>query len=424
MTTSAAASSSTRTALRGKVLTPTQAGPLRYLADGLVVVDERGKIASVSPWSEGRPRLPVLDVRPAVITPGFIDAHVHFPQTRIIGSASGPLLRWLESSVFPEEAKFRDVAYASAVAREFVHRLRSAGTTTAVAFSSSSPLATQTLFEALDESGLRAVAGLTLMDQACPEALRLARAEAIEACEALVARWHGHDDGRLAFAVTPRFALSCSPEMLRAAGDLARRHRLRVQTHVSENAREGEETLAAHPYASSYLDVYDQAGLLGEQTILAHSIHLSPREWDRLAEAKGSVAHCPDSNFFLGSGRMRLSDARDRGIRVALGSDVAAGRSFDMRRAIASAYDNALCASVETSPAELFAAATLGGARALGLETVTGSLETGRSADLVTIDLPDYVEGEDAVLAQVAFGSDVAPVSRVYVRGRLVHRAD
>jgi guanine deaminase len=405
------------------VLTPTSEGPLRYLDDGVVLIDERGHIENVAPYVAEPVPYPVLDVRPAVIVPGFVDAHVHFPQTRIIGSASGPLLRWLESSVFPEEARFRDDAYARLVAREFVGRMLAVGTTTAVAFSSSSPAATEILFEELDRTGIRAVAGLTLMDQACPEDLRLERGAAIAACEELIDRWNGADEGRLRFAITPRFALSCSKALMEDAGKLAERHRLMVQTHVAENPHEGVATLKAHPYGSDYLGVYDAVGLLGARTMLAHAIHLSEREWDRLAERGGSIVHCPDSNFFLGSGRMRLDEPRERGIRIALGSDVAAGRSFDMRRAMASAYDNALCAGNATAPDELFAMATLGAARSIGLGAMVGSLEAGKEADLVTIDLPDYVEGHEDVLAQVAFGSEHARVRRVFVRGTLVHQA-
>jgi guanine deaminase len=417
--------------LRGKILTPrtgsgSRAPSIDYLDDGVVTVGADGRITDVRAWSaraSGSTSVPVLDLRPAVLVPGFVDAHVHFPQTRIIGSATGPLLRWLEATVFPEEARFRDEAYARAVAREFIGRMLAVGTTTALCFSSSSPSATDVLFDELDRSGMRAVAGLTLMDQSCPDAVRVPREIAIPACEALASKWHGHDAGRLGFAVTPRFALSCSRALMEDAARVANDRGLLVQTHVAENEREGEETLAAHPWASSYLDVYDRTGLLSDRTVLAHAIHLSHAEWDTLAARGGRVAHCPDSNFFLGSGRMPLDEPRRRAISVGLGSDVAAGRSFDMRRAIAYAYDNALCAGVETTPEELFAMATLGGAAVLHEADVIGSLEPGKDADLAVIDLPDYATSRAEVLALVAFGSEGARVSRVFVRGRSVFSA-
>jgi guanine deaminase len=405
-------------AIRGAWLTPLAAGGTAFEPDGLVVADRDGTIRYAGAMRGYRHDGPVLDVRPNLIVPGFVDVHTHFPQTRIIGCATGPLLDWLEESVFPEEARFRRRPYAREVAAEFVERLTLAGTTTVAAFSSSSPAATDVAFEAFAEAGLRAVLGLTWMEERCPEALRIGTAEALAASRKLVRKWHEHDGGRLRFAVTPRFALSCSREMLQAAGDLAREHDLIVQTHIAENDREGEATLAAHPYASSYLDVYDRAGLLGPRTVLAHAIHLDRRDWSRIADAGAKVAHCPDSNFFLGSGRMRLAPPRRLGIGVGLGSDVAAGRSFSIRRAMASAYDNALVAGAKVEPAELLRLATLGGAETLGCERVTGSLEPGKDADLVVVPLRRPTKTLDAALAALIFDTDDVRVAASFVRGR------
>ena len=431
-----------RRAFRGKLLTPlgseersaskaprdpgspSSAEPLLYLPDGLLIVDDAGLIAAVEPYEQvagGKPSsvgsAPVLDLHPCVLLPGFIDTHIHFPQTRIIGSATGPLLRWLEATVFPEEARFRDEAYAQTVAREFTSRLLAAGTTTAGIFSSSSPRATDLMFEELARAGIRAIAGLTLMDQACPEALRVERSEALGACEDLIARWHGAQRGRLSFAITPRFALSCSRELMEGAARLAADHGLFIQTHISENTHEGEETLRVHPYGGDYLGVYEATGLLTSRTLLAHAVHLSPSEWDRVAQRGARIAHCPDSNFFLGSGRMPLREARARGIEVGLGSDVAGGRTFDMRRIMASAYDNALCLGDALAPQELLTMATLGGARALGLERVTGSLEIGKQADFIAVELPDGIEGETEVLGHLAFASESRRMRRIFVQG-------
>lgn len=409
-------------AYRGRLLTPIAGEPApRYLDDALLIVAEGGRIELVGPFSPNAFQGPVLDLRPAVLLPGFIDAHLHFPQTRIIGSASGPLLDWLERSVFPEEARFVDGEYAAIVAGEFSRRLLAAGTTTCAAFSSSSPQATDILFERLRRVGLRAIAGLTLMDQACPEALRLGVEDAIPAARDLVQKWHGAAAGLLHVAVTPRFALSCSRPLLQAAAQLAADHRLLIQSHVSENPSEGEATLQAHPYAADYLDVYDQVGLLTDRTVLAHAIHLSPREWDRLAEAGARVVHCPDSNFFLGSGRMPLGEARARGVPLGLGSDVGAGRSFDMRRAMSSAFDSALSTGTRLAPDDLLRAATLGAAEALGLAASIGSLEPGKEADFIVMALPDHVRTEAEVIAQITFASDTATVQRAYVRGAQVH---
>lgn len=410
-------------AYRGRVLSPRDAGgELLRIDDGLLVVAE-GRFASVAPYAPGAFGGPILDLRPALILPGFVDTHVHYPQTRVIGSATGPLLDWLERTAFPEEARLRDEPYARAVARELTRALLRVGTTTSAIFSSSSELATHVLFEALDAAGLRAQAGLTLMDQSCPEAIRVGAGEALAACERLIARWHGHDRGRLSFAVTPRFALSCSRPLLEAGARLASARGLLVQTHLSENPMEGEGVRTAHPHGSDYLHVYEDAGLLTRRTLFAHAIHLSASEWDRIAAADASIAHCPDSNAFLGSGRMQIAEARRRSVRVGLGSDVAGGRSFDIRRAMAHAYDNALALGSPEGPEAWFTAATLDGARALGLGEVTGSLEPGKDADFIAIRLPAYVEERwEQALGHLAF-SDAGSVERVFVRGRALYAA-
>ncbi len=413
-----------KVAYRSTFLSPISGrAELSYLNDGVMIVGEDGHIESLEPYATTSFTGVVHDLSGSLIVPGFVDSHLHFPQTRIIGSASGPLLEWLDLTVFPEEARFADALYARDVAEELIDHCVASGTTTAAMFSSSSPVATGVLLEALLGHGLRAVVGLTLMDQSCPDDLRLDAKSAMAASRDLIARFHEADDGRLRFAVTPRFALSCSRELMESAAALANEHSLLVQTHVAENGREEVETRKAHPWATDYLDVYEKVGLLGPRTVLAHAIHLSDSEWDRVAASGAKVAHCPDSNFFLGSGRMQLEKARRRGISVGLGSDVAAGRSFEMRRAIAHAYDNALIVGEPRSPEELFTLATLGGAATLGIDHLVGSLEPGKDADFAVLARPRWASDEASSLRVATFASDVAPVERTYVRGRLVHRA-
>lgn len=411
-------------AYRGSVLTPSTNGGLVHVPDALVVVGTDGRIESVRATADGPFPGFVHDLSGSLLVPAFVDAHLHVPQTRVIGSATGPLLDWLSSTVFPEEARFRDRAYADEVADEFVGRCLAVGTGTIAAFSSSSATATSAAFDALLTRGLRGVVGLTLMDTNCPEALAVPADQAMAEARELCDRYHGADDGRVAFAVTPRFAISCTEALMRSAGELARERDLVVQTHVAENDKEGAETLALFPWAKDYLDVYDKVGLLGRRTLLAHSIHLSESEWDRVAERGASVVHCPDSNFFLGSGRMRLGEALRRGVRVALGSDVAAGRTFDMRRAIGHAYDNALAIGEPRTLDELFRAATLGGAEVLGWGDKIGSLEPGKEADFAVLALPRWFDrtSRKEALRAACFGSEFAPVRRTYVRGRLVYR--
>lgn len=410
-------------AFRGRILTPVPAPgalvpPLRFEEDGVIVTGDDGRILAVEPFSPAAPR-PVLDLHPHVLVPGFTDAHVHFPQTRAIGCAVGPLLDWLDSTIFPEEQRFSAEAYAREVAGEFYGRMLSFGTTCAGIYATSSPVATRVAFEAAARAGMLAQIGLVLMDRGAPDGLLVPRARALADLAELLAERRGDDRVRL--AVTPRFALSCSPELLAGAAAFADRHGLLMQTHLSENPSECEATLAAFPGARDYLGVYESFGLAGDRALFAHAIHLSESEWERLAAGGSRLAHCPDSNAFLGSGRMRLREALRRGIRTGLGSDVAAGRTFDMRRIAASAYDTALAERAPVSPEELFALATWGGADVLGFGDQAGALTPGRRADFAVIDVPAYARVRDDVLRHVLFASDATPVVRTYLAGR---RAD
>ena len=411
--------------LRGRLLCPLpEQARVVLVPDGLVEIDAQGTIAAVGP-------APADCDEPesfpgAVLLPGFVDTHVHFPQTRILGSASGPLLPWLERSVFPEEARFAEARYAAAVAWEFCEQLVRQGTTCAAIYSSSHPIAAELLFTELERRGLRALAGLTLMDRGAPDAVLLAAGPALEACTQLVERWHGRDRGRLQFCVTPRFALSCTPELLRGAAALAERHGLPVQTHLAENHDEIAATAATFPGSRDYLGVYEDHGLCGPRSLFAHCVHLSEGTWDRMAARGAAVAHCPDSNFFLGSGCMDLLAPVRRGVRVGLGTDVGAGRSFSLRQVMAAAHDAALVvagrepagAARERVTAEgLLWHATRGGARALGLGLV-GCLAPGYEADVVALDVPEAITDAEALFDAIAFRRDAGPARAVLVRGR------
>jgi guanine deaminase len=227
-------------------------------------------------------------------------------------------------------------------------------------------------------------------------------------------------EGGVRFAVTPRFALSCSRELLRDAGAFAARHGLHVQTHLSESLAECEATRAAFPEAPDYFGVYEQAGLAGERSLFGHAIHLSPGEWERVAASRSCLVHCPDSNLFLGSGRMRLREALRRGIRSCLGSDVAAGRTLDMRRIASAAYDTALAEGAPVSPEELLSLATWCGADALGFGDRTGALTPGRRADFAVIAGPSRARSAGDALGQALFASDSTPVVRTFVAGRVI----
>jgi guanine deaminase len=409
--------SSRPTTLRGRVLAPhPTARRLEHHRDAVVELDAAGTIIAVAPAG---PDCSIPTTWPGtVIMPGFVDTHLHFPQTRIIGSASGPLLPWLRASVFPEEQRFAEAAHAEAVAEEFCAALLAQGTTTAAIYSSSHPEATEILLRALDRHGLRAATGPTLMDRDAPAELLREAAAARAAAEELCARWHDHDGGRLRLSAIPRFALSCTPALLREAAAFADAHGLLVQTHVSENLDEVAATRAAFPGSRDYLGVYEDHGLVGPRTILAHCIHLSDDEWARMRDQDVAVAHCPDSNFFLGSGQMPLRRALDLGIRVGLGTDVGAGRTFSVRRVAAAAYDAALVRGEPVTAEELAWLATRGGAVALGLGERLGCVAPGFTADLVAVDVPPGEHEGDALLDALLFRHDAGPVRAVMVAGR------
>lgn len=399
---------------RARVLTAEHPDEVRYEADARVAVAD-GRFTAVGPWAGGACD---LDLRgEGVLVPGFVDAHVHLPQSRIVGAASGPLLDWLKTSTFPEEARFADRAHADAVSQAFTVALRQAGTTFAMAYGSVHHGAAEAMFEALDRSGLRALAGPVWMDEGAPEAL-LRPPEASEATvEALVDRWHGHED-RLGVAVVPRFALSCSAGAMRRAAAVAERHDLVVTTHLSEHPDECRAACEVHG-APDYLAVYEDVGLLRPGAVFAHCIHLSDDEWDRFAAAEAVVAHCPDSNDFLGSGGMPLDPVIGRGVRLALGTDVAAGRSFRVGHVASSAFDNALRQGRRTAPARWLWVATVGGATALGVPD-TGRIAPGFRADAAVHPVPPWVDEAEGVLAHLLLTRDAGPVARMWVQGRAV----
>lgn len=402
--------------LRCRVLSPKSPTDVLWIEDAVVEVEE-GRIVNVGPWTGG---LADQDLRPAVLVPGFVDAHLHYPQTRIVGAASGPLLEWLKRSTFPEEARFEDPEHARDVAQVFTQRMLASGTTMAMVYGSSHAVAAHALFDELDRSGMRALAGPVLMDAHSPHDLMVPVEEAIPFLEDLATRWDGHDDGRLRVAVVPRFALSCTREMLAEAGRVAREANLWVTTHLSENLEECR--VATEMFGTAdYLQIYEEAGLLHERSVYAHCIHLSDSEWTRFADAGAVVAHCPDSNDFLGSGGMPTSTVLERGIPLAVGTDIAAGRSFRVTRTLSSAYDNGLRQGHRLPPELLFWLGTRGGALALG-ETRVGQLEPGRIADMVALDVPWWVGAAEQAVNAVLFDHDVR-VQQTWVGGRSVYQA-
>jgi guanine deaminase len=378
---------------RSRIFTPTgdpfaEAAPCLSIADGYLAV-ENGRIAAVGEWSD-RPRgegIEVVEVGPdRIIVPGFVDLHLHAPQLEMIGSYGGHLLEWLQNYTFPNEAKFSSAPHASRVARAFFDELLRHGTLTALVFSTIHNVATEALFEEAERRSFRAILGKTLMDRnAPPDLLQDPRSAAAESRE-LIRRWHGR--GRLGYAITPRFAPTSTPELLRAAAQLREEFPdVWVHTHVSENVAEIRWVSELFPESKGYLDVYDRFGLLGEKTILAHGIHLSDQELARVAETGTRLAHCPNSNLFLGSGLFPMQRVLEHAIPFGLGTDIGAGTTLSMFAVMSDAYKVQQVRGLVLSPLKLWYLATLGGARALGLENETGSLEAGKAADFLVLDL-------------------------------------
>lgn len=439
--------------VRARVLTPLDDGGTRFEADGAVVVDGAGRLAYVGAWSvlgggpaaggagssAPRPLGQVHDLRPLLLLPGLVDLHAHVPQLPEAGLGAGlDLLAWLEHYTLPLEAAF-DAATAALQAPLVFRSFAAAGTTTLVAYSNADPEATEAVFVAAEAHGLRAIVGLVLMDRAAsrgvggrawPDAAHGLRAS-VELCE----RWHGRADGRLGYAFTPRFAVSCSPAVLCESARLAVQHGAWWQTHLAEDPRELAAVAAAFPDALDYLDVYDRADAVRPRSILAHAIHLSDREVGRLAGSGAAVAHCPASNLFLPSGVMPLARYLEAGVRVGLGSDVAGGPSASLFEAMrVGAYAQHARQLLVGEPAPPLDAlgwlrlGTLDGARALGLADVTGSLEAGKDADLIAVDpalvepLPGAAAADEPaeLVSRLIFRTHPSMIRGAWVRGRLL----
>ena len=401
--------------LRVRVLRSRTPLELEYLPDARLRVDANGRVICIE---DGAGAAAALDLRAeGVLTPGYVDTHLHFPQTRCMGRATGPLLDWLKESIFPEEARFADLNYARTVASAFVRAQLSAGTTDSLIYGSVHAEAVGVLFERLEAAGLRAVAGPALMERDAPEAICRGVEASMQGLSELHENWHQKADGRLRLAVLPRFALSCDAPLLDAAGRFANEHGLLVSTHIAETRREYE--LACQRFrAADYLEVYERFGLVHERTVLAHCIYLSPREWRRLVRARAVVSHCADSNDFLGSGSMPTAAVLQAGTRIALGSDVAAGRGFAMAAHAAAAYDNALRRGLRLSSARLFWWLTQGGSEALG-NSESGRLAQGQWADMAMRPC-EALPGDDveSVASRLLFDPHSAGATRVWVAGR------
>ncbi|NWG26377.1 MAG: guanine deaminase [Pseudorhodoplanes sp.] len=402
--------------------------------DGLVVC-RGGTIEAVGPYASLKPSLPphavIADYSGCLIAPGFIDTHVHYVQTGMIGSQGRQLLDWLQRYTYPAELAFADPDVARKTAKLFCAELLRNGTTTALVFCSVHPQSVDALFEEAERHNMRLVAGKVLMDRNAPDGLRDTAQSGYDQSSALIAKWHGR--GRARYAITPRFAGTSTPEQLAAAGALWRAHPdVHVQTHIAENRDEVAWMAELFPARSDYLDIYEHYGLVGRRTMLAHGIWLNESELCRCHQSGAALSHCPTSNFFLGSGLFGLRNAKSprRPVAVGLGTDIGAGTSLSLLVTMGAAYQVSQLRSEPVDAIEAFFLATLGGARALALDDKIGSLAAGREADMVVLDpaatpLLAFRNAraqsiEDTLGVLMTLGDDRA-VRATYVAGRIAH---
>jgi len=424
-------------ALRATLVSPLASGDFLFLPDGLLEVDAAGKIAYAGPAAEYHGATPVTDARPMWLLPGMIDLHGHLPQFPMTGmnDYGRELMPWIVEMMGPLERKF-DGKRSRERSLEYLSLFAANGTTTPVLYGSVDDEATDAAFEIAARNGFRLLLGQCLMDRyrydtAIPDSdvtkVRLAQSEA------LCRKWHGHDNGRLSYVFTPRFAPSCSREIMRVSADLAKQYGAYWQTHLSETPGEMETIREMYPECRTYLDIYDQAGGLGSRTIFAHSVFLSPEELARMKETGCVIAHCP-SNVLNPAGLMNLGHYLQLGLKVGIASDVGGCHDISLLHAISLGW---VCQSarfkldpeavVELSLKRWLELATLSGARALGLDDKIGSLEVGKEADMFLADVQSLrlTDGFDdkwmeQLLTLLVFRARPGMVRGTWVRGRSV----
>lgn len=412
---------------------PFTGGTLRVATDAALVVKD-GLITARGSYADLRrahPAEDVVDLSGGLVLPGFVDTHVHFPQIRAVGGMGMPLMEWLDKYALPEEAKMADVGYAKGVADEFVRGLAAAGTTSALVFGAHYVDAMDTLFTAASKVGLRITSGLVVSDRFLRPELLTTPERAYTESLALASRWHGV--GRNRYAVTPRFSLSCTDELLAACHTVLEEIPGALFTsHLNENEAE-IATVAELFGGSDYVSTYDRHGLVDHRSVLAHNVHPTDVELKMLGESGATVAHCPTSNAVLGSGLFPLSRHLDHGVRVALGSDVGAGTGFSLLKEGLQAY---FCQQLlgdhgrPLSSAHLLHLATTAGAEALGLGDQVGDLSVGKRFDAqllrpaegspLAVGVTHAADAED-VLARVFTLGTPADVRAVWIDGELLH---
>lgn len=431
----------------GDVLDSLGPTAFRLLKGGAIAVDDGGQILAVGRARHVRDSFPhaeEVDFWDLLMIPGLVDSHTHVSQYDAVAIREEGLLRWLRSDIYPVEASFQDLKVARHVARRFFQDLAKHGTTTASVFSTVHEEATEVVFEEARRSGLRALIGKTMMDCNCPPDLRESTADSIGKSERLYLRWNGKANGRLRYTFSPRFALTCSGRLLRGTARLASKHDAPMQTHLAETKEETRLAVKLHSSARNYTDIYRQAGLLRPKSIFAHSIYLKPSEIRWLAESGAGISHCPGSNLFLKSGFMDVQRILRATMNVGLGSDIGGSPDISIFRAMSMAGYSSKAGAIHAelsrkgnsphivTPSIAFYCATLGGARALGINDVAGNLREGKQADFLVLDTrpidplartPREMTAE-RILSLLMYRASDQAVCRTYVDGKLVWKRE
>jgi guanine deaminase len=430
--------------IRGFLIDAPEFGSLRSRRHGAIVI-EKGRIAEIGDYDDLRRAqraAPIewIDRGQIAIFPGLIDCHTHLPQYPAVARGESELLPWLREHIFPIERDFTGPK-ARTQAPLFFRELARHGTSTAMVYTAIYEDSCEIGFEAARDAGLRIIMGKMMMDIGSYGQLQPKKVLSVSLLESerLCRKWHRAEAGRLEYAFSPRFAVTCSEKMMRSAAELAARFDAYLQTHLAENREEIEKVHHLYMGARDYTHVYEKCGLLTPKMVLGHCIHLNPREIEAIAVAQANVAHCPTSNLFLGSGLMKLDQLLKAGIAIGLGSDVAAGPELNMWQVMRGAIDVQKARSTYEAnlrplrPAEAFYLGTQGGARALGKNNVIGTLDVGKEADLLLVNLQallpysqehpaEELSAEDAVALCIYRGGPHATVE-TYVRGKSVYRA-
>ncbi|WP_261155626.1 guanine deaminase [Serratia fonticola] len=407
-------------------------GHLRFIKDGLLIIRD-GRVEWFGNWEEGHHQIPdsirVRDYSGKMIVPGFVDTHIHYPQCEMVGAYGEQLLDWLNKHTFPAEKRYNDLEYAREMSAFFIKQLLRNGTTTALVFGTIHPESVEALFESARHINMRMIAGKVMMDRNAPDYLLDTAESSYSQTKALIERWH--NNGRLLYAITPRFAPTSSPEQLEMVQRLRQEYPdVYLHTHLSENKDEVAWVKALYPEHKNYLDVYHHYGMTGRKSVFAHCVHLEDAEWDCLHQTQSSIAFCPTSNLYLGSGLFNLPNAWRKKVRVGMGTDIGAGTTFNMLQTLNEAYKIMQLQGYRLSAYEAFYLATLGGADALGLADTIGNFNLGKEADFVVLEPTAtplqqlrYDNSKtlmDKLFVMMTLGDDRS-IYRTYVDGRLVY---